>query len=119
MIGQTRINYSDAIAETLAREVANGNDFRSVAIDVAPSPLAFDGREPFRIGLRGLEAGCDYDFSAVIDKSPGGSQRCGKEWVHARRLLGRLLATARRDEQREDDRKRDRTAAMHPSAKIM
>jgi hypothetical protein len=30
-----------------------------------------------------------------------------------------LMATARGEEQRENDRERDRTAAIHPSAEIM
>jgi len=83
----------------LDRPVANGNDFRSVAIDVAPSPLALDGGEPFGIGQRRFEPRRDYDFSAVIDKTPGGSLRCGKQWARARHL-----ATARDPEQRVKDR---------------
>jgi hypothetical protein len=67
MIGQTRINDGDAIAETLHGPVANGNHFRSVSIDVAPSPLEFDRSEPFGIGQHGFEARRDYDFSAVIE----------------------------------------------------
>jgi hypothetical protein len=114
MIGQTRINDGDAIAKALHRPVANGNDFRSVAIDVAPSPFALDGSEPFRIGLRGLEARRDYGFSSVINKPPGVSLRRGKERARTRRL-----ATAPRAEQRENDRERDRATPIHPLAKIM
>jgi|GraSoi2013_115cm_1033766.scaffolds.fasta_scaffold234974_2 hypothetical protein len=114
MIGQTRINDSDAIAETLDCAVVNGNDFRSVAIDVAPSPFALDGSEPFRIGQRRFEARRDYGFSSVINKPPGVSLRRGKERARTRRL-----ATAPRDEQRENDRERDRATAIHPLAKIM
>src|SRR5258705_5353187 len=119
MIGQARINDGHTIAETLGRTVANGNDFRSIAIDVAPSPFAFDCREILGKGLRGFKAGRDYGFSAIIDKSPSGSQRSGKERARTRCLFRRLMATARGEEQRENEGERDRTAAIHPSAKIM
>ena len=114
MIEQTRINDGDAIAETLNHPVANGNDFRSVSIDVAPSPLAFDGGEPFGIGKGSFEVRRDYHFSAVIDESPDGSLRRGKEWASAGRL-----ATTRGAEQSKNERECDRAAAIRPAAKIM
>lgn len=94
MMGQTCIDDGDTAAEALGHLVSNRNDFGAIAIDVAPSTLAFDGGEILGKGLRGLEARRDYGFSSVIDKPPGGSERGGEEGTRARRLLG-CLAVAR------------------------
>ena len=95
MMGQTCIDDGDTAAEALGHLVSNRNDFGAIAIDVAPSTLAFDGGEILGKGLRGLEARRDYGFSSVIDKPPGGSERGGEEGTRARRLLGCMAGRTR------------------------
>jgi hypothetical protein len=113
MIRQTRIHDGDAVAKALGRLVAYGNDFRSAAIDIAPSPLAFDARSSEKGSAASKRGSITVFPRSLINPQvvPSG----GKERAGARRLL----VTARGSEQRKKDRERDRAAVIHPPGKIL
>ena len=87
MFGQTCIHNRNAAVKTLRSAIAKRNNFHTASIDVAPAALIFGGCQTFREWLHGFKTRRDYDVAAIIDKSPRGPYRCGKERSFSLRLI--------------------------------